>query len=252
MSPYFYNLFSKATLDKLSDRQLTLFSILSLALINIFVFWNHYIGQAIFPWDFLGGYHAMPFSWYRDGSWLSPPFWNNYGNYGFPWHLALQSSSYYLPIQLIELLDIPYTYNTAARLQTLHILFGSIGCFFLCRQQGVSFLASLFSALVFHFSIGFYGNAQHIDIVRAYAFTPWVFFLLSSSFLSNLRCASIAAVVVSSFVVASYPGAIVALTFIFPIYVVYSIVFVNRQLSSRYYFLLLIFTLVTSICLIAI
>lgn len=192
-----------------------------LLVIHIIVFHKHYSSSAIFPWDFFGGYHAMAFAWHLDGSWLNPPLWNAYGNYGFPWHLAMQNSAYYLPLQIIDWLGITYTLTVAASIQALHVLMGSLGVFFLATSNGNKPKSALIGAAVFHFSIGFYSNAQHVDIVRAYALLPWLFFVTRAGFLTSARRTAIATIVVTSFAVGAYPGVIIATVYLMPVYLIW-------------------------------
>src|SRR5690242_6848855 len=69
-------------------------------------------------------------------------------------------------------LHIPYTLNAAVILQTLHVLFGSIGMFLLLNSIFKSSRYAFIGAITFQFFGGFFSNAEHPDIVRAFAMSP--------------------------------------------------------------------------------
>jgi hypothetical protein len=201
-----------------------LFVISILSLVNASFFWLHYSGYAIFPWDFYGGYHATAYSWLQDGSLISPPLWSPYGNYGFPTHLAMQNSSFYFPLVVLDWLGISYTLTIAAIVQCLHILAGSIGFYFFLRLNKISILPALTGGILFHLSIGFFSNAQHIDIIRGYAITPWLLVSFSPYFLTNYKKAVSSAWITFLFLTASYPGIIITVVYSMLIYIVWGII----------------------------
>ena len=206
---------SKVSGDRFS---VWLFAIFVLTLVNIIFFWPHYLGDAIFPWDFYGGYHSMAYAWLQDGSFISPPLWSPYGNYGFPTHLAMQNSSFYLPLVVLDWLNIPYTLHVAATLQCLHILVGSIGFYYFLRLSGIGILTAITGGILFHLSVGFFSNAQHVDIIRGYAITPWLFVAFSRHFLTDYKKAVFSAWVTFLFLTGAYPGIVVAVFYVMLLY----------------------------------
>ncbi|MFC4172893.1 hypothetical protein ACFOYU_12580 [Microvirga sp. GCM10011540] len=182
-----------------------------LVVANILAFSSHYQGQLAFPWDFVGGYHAHAFAWYADGSFFHPPKWFAWGDLGFPAYWSLQSGAYYLPLAALDLLDQPYTMHAAVLIQGLHVLAGGVGMYILLRTLKFDVLLALAGAAAFHFSSSFYSNAQHVDIVRATALLPWLMWCLHPEILLRSWVRPIiAAVLLSQFLVAAYPGMIVA------------------------------------------
>jgi len=145
---------------------------LFLIMIHVTMFSFHFAGEYIFPWDFVGGYHAHAVAWYADGSFFSPPKWLPWGDAGFPAYWALQSGAFYLPLQVLDWVNIDYSLVNAVRFQSLHVLLGAFGVLVLLRAMGFSVGWALLGAAGYHFSVGFYSNQQHVDIVRAMAILP--------------------------------------------------------------------------------
>ena len=179
--------------------------------VNLYVFWSHYAGSMAFPWDFLGGYHAQSFAWYRDGSFFDPPKWLPWSDAGFPAYWALQSGAFYIPVQFMDWLGLPYSIVNAVRLQSFHVFIGSLGLFVLLRSFRFPTLLALAGALGYQMSVGFYSNQQHVDIIRAYALFPWLFWLFSSHvILKNPLYVILATFVLFQFLIGAYPGAVVS------------------------------------------
>lgn len=185
-------------------------AILVLVMVHLAMFSSHYAGSAVFPWDFLGGYHAHAVAWYADGSFFDPPKWMSWGDAGFPVYWALQSGAFYLPLQILDWIDIPYSIVNAVRLQSLHVLMGTLGALALLRAMGFSVGWALLGALGYHFSVVFYANQQHVDIVRAAALLPWLIwaFLPHVILRSEVR-PPLAALILFQFLVGAYPGNVV-------------------------------------------
>lgn len=196
--------------------------LLVLCIINYATFDAQYDGRATFPWDFLGGYHAQAFGWYDEGGMLKPPSWFPWTSLGFPAFLALQSGAWYLPMQAMHAVGIAYTIHAATVFQVLHVLFGAIGIYFLARRLDASKTIALMMAIGFHFSAAFYSNQQNVDIVRAAAFIPWLLLVLLPQRRIDARLnVLIAALVLSQFLVAGYPGNIVATAYTCVIWVAF-------------------------------
>jgi hypothetical protein len=201
----------KLLLKRILNKILRFYPITLLLLINIVVFFPHYLAGATFPWDFLTGYHPQTYFWYADGSFFSPPTWSPYTNFGYPSYLALQNSSFYPPIAFLDWLGFSYSIPLATQLQAFHVFIGALGIYFLLRSSAFSKSVAFFGAAAYHFSIGFFFNAQHPDIVRGYVWLPWLMWALTAPSLSFPFLRSI----VLSFVLilligGSYPGVIVS------------------------------------------
>ena len=90
-----------------------------------------------------------------------------------------QSGFYYPFFWFFSLLSIPYTLDAAVIFQVLHVLLGSIGMFFFLKYMFKSSRYALIGAIAFQFFGGFFANAQHADIVRAFAIMPWIFYVFT-------------------------------------------------------------------------
>lgn len=196
--------------------------LLVLCIINYATFAAQYEGRATFPWDFLGGYHAQAFGWYDNGGIFNPPSWFPWTNLGFPAFLALQSGAWYLPLQAMHTLGVAYTIHAATLFQVLHVLFGAIGVYLLTRRLGASKAIALVMAIGFHFSAAFYSNQQNVDIVRATAFIPWLLLVLCPTGQSRAHWnILVGTLILSQFLIAGYPGNIVAAAYACAIWVIF-------------------------------
>jgi hypothetical protein len=218
-------------------------AILTLAGANFLAFYPHFLGRMTFPFDFIGGYHAQAFAWYADGDFFHPPKWFSWGDLGFPAYWSLQSGAFYIPLALLDLINQPYTIQAATILQILHVLAGGVGMYVLLRALDFDQPLALLGALAFHFSSSFYSNAQHVDIIRATAFLPWLMWCLHPNIiLRSWAQPIIAALLLFQFIVAAYPGSIVASAYTLALFVgAFSIPYIRRGDTLR---LTLIYALV--------
>jgi hypothetical protein len=196
--------------------------LLPLVIQNLAIFWNHYFGDAGIPWDFSMSYYAMVAFWTSAIGQGVFPQWIPFQQMGYPFALQLQSGINYLPLWIFPATTLTYTLKAAIVFQGLHVLAGSLGMFFLVLQVQGSRQSALIGAVAFQFFGGFYSNAEHVDIVRAYAATPWLLYVFS------LDCASTGRLplrtmlipgVVYLFLTGAYPGNVIAAGIVLPIYV---------------------------------
>ena len=146
---------------------------------NLAIFWSHYFNDYGFPWDFPMGYYAQTAFWTTAVSQGVIPDWMPFQEMGYPFTLALQSGYHYPLLWVFPILHIPYTLNAAVVFQCLHILLGAVGMFFFLRVVLKDTSYALVGAFVFQMFGGFYSNAEHVDIVRAYALVPWMFYVFN-------------------------------------------------------------------------
>lgn len=151
--------------------------LLILAIQNLLVFSGHYFNHYLFPWDFGQAYYAFVAFWTSAVDQGIFPQWVPFQAMGYPLALNLQSGIYYPPLWLFPALGLPYTLTAAVILQCLHVLFGAMGMFFYLRLKLGGRMVPLVGALMFQFFGGFYSNAEHVDIIRAFAFMPWLLFV---------------------------------------------------------------------------
>jgi hypothetical protein len=145
---------------------------------NVVIFWQHYFRNFGFPNDFIMTFYALPAFWISAVSIGIFPEWIPYQSMGFPLELHFHQSGYhYAPFWIFPLLHIPFTLHYAVIFQILHVFAGSIGMFLLLNLVFKSPRYAFVGALAFQFFGGFYSNAEHSDIVRAFAIAPWLFYV---------------------------------------------------------------------------
>ena len=149
-----------------------------LFLLNLFIFRDHWRGLATFPWDFPQAYYAFTGYWITSmqmGEW---PHWIPYQSLGYPSALNPQLDLFYFPFWIFVIFRIPYTLHAATVLQALHVLFGSVGFLLFAQRCFRSNGIALCGALAFALFGGFYTNAEHADVIRAFSWVPWIFWAL--------------------------------------------------------------------------
>ncbi|EYS96637.1 hypothetical protein CF68_20075 [Cupriavidus sp. SK-4] len=149
-------------------------TLLLLAGQNLLIFWRHYFDGIAFPDDFLLTYHAIPYYWIEAVKLGKGIAWIPFQGMGYPLFLNLQSGEFYLPFWLFPLFDGTYTIHAAVVMQGAHVLLGSIGAAVCARLLGVGWRESMLAGIFYQCFGGFYSNSQHPDIVRAFAFLPWL------------------------------------------------------------------------------
>lgn len=182
-----------------------------LVVLELLLFWSYFTGAIVpAPDDFIGSYNNEPYAWWRDGSMLDPTDWVPYAWGGYPAAISIQNGSWYLPIGLVATLT-PYSIHAAASLQALHVGFGALGMYVLGRTWGLHRGASLVGLTGWFFAAGFYTNGLHPDIVRGFAWAPWLLLVLMPAFPWRRWWAiPAAALVIWQAVAGSYPGIVVA------------------------------------------
>jgi hypothetical protein len=140
------------------------------------IFWNHYFKDFGFPWDFPLNYYAIVAFWtslVRQGV---VPSWIPFQSMGLPINLSLQSGIHYPVFWIFPIFKIDYSLHAAVIVQCLHILFGAIGMYLFLRLILGSNHLAILGAFIFQFFGGFYSNAEHADIIRAFSFAPWLLY----------------------------------------------------------------------------
>jgi hypothetical protein len=201
---------------------------------TLFVFRGYLSGEVAPPWDFFGDYYTQSFSWWDMGSFFHPTTYMPYLISGYPAHIGLQFSSFYLPVGFIAEI-FQYTILNAARLQALTIATGIVGVYVFSRRWKISTGSSIVAALGYLFSAGFFSNASHIDIVRAWAFLPWLLLLLSPIRNYKWWKIPVAVLVWFQFFVGAYPGNIASFSYLFLIYITILIFFDRNKIRSLFF-----------------
>jgi hypothetical protein len=210
----------------------TIACIMILAALNVFVFWDHWRGATSFTFDFPMNYYASAAYWITSiqaGEW---PHWIPYESMGYPAILNPQLGLFYPPLWIFALARIPYTLHLANVVQVLHVLFGSLGLFFLARRVFRNDVVALCGGICFGLFGGFFTNAEHVDIIRALSWTPWINLVLFLDgpgatysvgyrrFSTRLSVASVwQPLAISWFVCGAYPGILVSLLFVSTVFI---------------------------------
>ncbi len=193
---------------------------------------EYFYGTKSPSWDFVNDYFTASFVWWNAGNFFNPPSYLPYAFSGFPAHLSGQAANWYLPIGLLAELNI-YNIHTSAILQAITIMFGVVGFYFLANSWGISKYISLLISVGYFFSPGFFTSASHIDIVRGWAFIPWVLLALKPIRTINGTTIFLIALLAFQFMVGTYPGIIIASIYILGIYVALNIYF-DKDLRKEY------------------
>lgn len=190
---------------------------------NLLYFSRHYFLGWSVPWDFLATYHAVPQFWIEAARLKIDSAWVPFQAMGYPLYMNLQSGIYYPPFWLFVAANRPYTAEAAVVMQGLHVLFGAMGAGLCARLLGMRWSLALLAGVFYQGFGGFYSNASHSDIVRAYALLPWVFApVLSPWRRSPLLVLSIALLPlwVYALCTGGYPGNMIAQLFVVGVVVV--------------------------------
>lgn len=195
--------------------------------LEFIVFRSYFYGSSIPPWDFLGSYNTDAYLWWTNGSFFDPIEWvpNVWG--GYPAALILQNSGWYLPVGLVAAI-IPFSLHASAALSAVHVAFGFVGVYALARSLKLRFGISTLLAVAWFFGVAYFSNAEHVDIVRGYAWIPWVLLVLSPRWpWRRVWGIPLAAVVLWQATTGMYPGMVFATCYVALVWVI------TWQLVSR-------------------
>lgn len=184
------------------------------------IFIPYYAGWAIPPLDFLSSYTTDAYQWWWFGDLLTPPQWLPWQWNGYPAAMSIQSGSWYLPVGLAATITA-YTPHVAAIVQAAHVGWGALGGYVLARRTGLGRGAGALVLSAYFFAPGFFSGAAHADLVRGWAWLPWLMLICSPRWPWHRRGAvPLAAVVIWQALVGIYPGQIVAFAYALLVWVV--------------------------------
>ena len=149
------------------------------------------------------------------------PQWVPFQQMGYPFALQVASGIYYPPLWVFPLFGIQYTLHAAVVVQCLHVLLGSLGMYLYLKHLLGSTRIAFVGALVFQFFGGFYSNAEHVNIVRSFAFSPWILHVFTLDMTTNLRLPRRALLIPAVVFVLSaggYPGNLLSTAFVMMLY----------------------------------
>jgi len=182
-----------------------------LTALTVWVFHLQLFDHWSFPWDFLGTYTTTPAfvaATIGRGHLLS---WSPFVAGGFPVDVDAQSGMYFPGWWLLGVLRVPATLRVLTTVQVAHVLFGSAGMLALARARRLAWPWATMAAVAFIFFGGYYGQAEHADYFRGFAYLPWLLWALTPP--DGLGTwARLAAVPPLAWLIASgaYPGDIVS------------------------------------------
>ncbi len=132
-----------------------------------------------FPWDFVGSYSTTPAFVAATSGRGHSLAWSPYVASGFPVDVDLQAGVYYPLWWLLGALRVPLTLGVLTGVQVVHVLFGSIGVMLLARARRLAWMWATLAGVAYVFFGGFYGQAEHADIFRGFAYLPWLLWALT-------------------------------------------------------------------------
>lgn len=152
---------------------------LLLAGLTVWIFHLQLFDRWSFPWDFLGTYTTTP-AFVADTIGRGHPlFWSPYVASGFPVDVSPQAGVYYPLWWLLGALHIPLTLHALTTVQVGHVLLGSLGVMALGRARRLAWPWAILASVAYLFFGGFYGQAEHADIFRGFAYLPWLLWSLT-------------------------------------------------------------------------
>lgn len=150
-----------------------------LALLTAWVFHEQLFDGWSFPWDFLGGYSTTPAFVAATIGQGHPLAWSPYVAGGFPVDVDPQAGVYFPLWWALGVLGVPATLGVLTSIQVGHVLFAAVGVVALARARRLGWQWATVAGVAYLFFGGFYGQAEHADIFRGFAYLPWLLWSLT-------------------------------------------------------------------------
>ncbi|HST56309.1 MAG TPA: hypothetical protein VLJ42_10530 [Solirubrobacteraceae bacterium] len=203
--------------------------------LTVLVFEQYLFSRWTFRWDFLGAYTTTPAfvaASIGSGHILS---WSPFVASGFPVGIDPQAGLYYPGWWLLGGLGIPATLRVLTAVQIAHVLFGAVGVLALARARRLGWSWATLAATAYLFFGGFYGESEHADFVRGFAYAPWLLWSLTPPQDGSgwTRLAALPALVWLT-VSGAYPGQIVSFGITGFVYVSVALRAGGRELWRRH------------------
>jgi hypothetical protein len=194
-----------------------------------------------FPWDFLGTYTTTPAFVAATIGRGHPLTWSPFVASGFPVDIDPQAGFYFPGWWALGALGVPATLRVLTAVQVAHVLFASLGVYALARARRLEWKWALLAAIAYVFFGGFYGQAEHADIFRGFAYLPWLLWALTPP-TDDRRWARLVAVPALAWLISSgaYPGEVVSFGLTAAVYVIVAIRGGREGLWQRYRWALLL------------
>jgi hypothetical protein len=154
-------------------------AVVLLALLTAWVFRQQLFDGWSFPWDFLGSYSTTPAFVAATIGRGHPLAWSPFVASGFPVDVDPQAGVYYPVWWLLGALRVPLTLGALTDVQVVHVLLGAIGVMLLARARRLAWIWATVAGVAYVFFGGFYGQAEHADIFRGFAYLPWLLWALT-------------------------------------------------------------------------
>lgn len=179
------------------------------AALTAWVFHEQLFDGWSFPWDFLGGYSTTPAFVAATIGRGHPLAWSPYVASGFPVDVDPQAGVYFPLWWLLGALRVPLTLGVLTSIQVAHVPLGAIGVLALARVRRLAWPWATVAAVAYVFFGGFYGQAEHADIFRGFAYLPWLLWALTPP-ADGARWTRLAALPPLAWLIATgaYPGQI--------------------------------------------
>lgn len=198
------------------------------------VFWQQLFDHWTFPWDFVGSYSATPAFVAATVGRAHLLSWTPFVASGFPVEIDPQAGVYFPAWWILGALHIPVTLRVVTAVQVAHVLFGSIGVLLLARVRRLGWSWAVLAAVAYLFFGGFYGEAEHADIFRGFAYLPWLLWALTPP--DEARWWRLAAVPPLAWLVVSgaYPGQTVSFGIVGLVYLSVALWAAGREMTIRH------------------
>jgi hypothetical protein len=223
-------------LERLLDPHLTpVIAVGLLVLLTVGVFAQHLFGHWTFPWDFEGAYSTSPaFVAATIGS-GHPIWWLPFAASGFPVDVDPQAGVFYPVWWIFGVLGVPLNLTAVVDVQVAHVFFGAVGVLALARARRLGWPWATAAAVGYLFFGGFYGNAEHADIFRGFAYLPWLLWALTPP-APKRRWTRLLTVPPLAWLIASgaYPGQLVSFAVIALVYLIVALALSPREVWRRY------------------
>lgn len=191
----------------------------------------YFVGLSVPPWDFFGSYNTDAYLWWSRGGFFAPVDWIPTLWAGYPAAVVLQNSAWYLPVGIAAAFG-PFTLHSAAIVQAFHVAFGAVGAYLLIRRMGGSFPPALLAATAWFYAVGIYSNAEHVDIVRGYAWMPWLLLVVSPLWpWRHWWAIPTATILLWQAATGVYPGVLIAAAYVLPFWAVAAFFIWRRQVA---------------------
>lgn len=188
-----------------------------------------------FPWDFVGAYSASPAFVGASVGHLHFYAWSPYVASGFPVGVDPQSGLYFPVWWLLGALHIPITLSAVVDVQIVHVLLGATGVALLARVRGLDWPWAGLAGAAYLFFGGFYGESEHADIFRGFAYLPCLLWALTPP-RGEERWTRLVTVPVWGWLIVSgaYPGQIASFAIVAAVYLVVCVALEARARWRRF------------------